>query len=125
VTIRKTIDDWAAGIAKRLLDWITQHVESPQREWIEAVQAELDVIDGGFAQLAWAVGGVRIIFVRMATHNVPTRLSLPLERRPTGHGMIFVLVLLLSLLLLASAVPTIATSPPTGCGPAAQFVCGK
>lgn len=30
-----------------------------EREWLDALRAELDAIDGGGAQLAWALGGVR------------------------------------------------------------------
>src|SRR5437870_1510236 len=60
----------AAAIARRLLAWIAQRVDPAQQLWLEALRAELDVIDGGIAQLMWAVGGLRLIWFDRRQHMV-------------------------------------------------------
>lgn len=54
----------AAGAAARaLLGWAVGRLDPSQRVWIQALRAEVDEIGGGWAQLAWAMGGVRLVWV--------------------------------------------------------------
>jgi len=60
----------AAQAALRLLAWIAQRVDPAQQLWLEALRTELAAIDGGFAQLVWAVGGLRLIWFERRRHMV-------------------------------------------------------
>jgi hypothetical protein len=51
-----------SGVARRFLAWAAAHLEPADRAWIEAIAAEMDTIDGGVAQLAWAAGGLRLLW---------------------------------------------------------------
>ncbi len=57
--IRAAFDRMAAATARRLLAWVARRLDPARQIWLEALRAELDVIDGGIAQLVWAVGGLR------------------------------------------------------------------
>jgi hypothetical protein len=48
------------GAAAAVLAWCAGRVEPSQREWIEALRGELDVVDGGSARLRWALGGLSL-----------------------------------------------------------------
>jgi hypothetical protein len=51
------------GKMARYLIWLVQRYADPaDREWIAAMRAEFDVIDGGLAQLRWAAGAVRVLW---------------------------------------------------------------
>jgi hypothetical protein len=55
---RKTALDRIATLAAlRLLAWVGKHIDPAQQLWLDALRAELDVIDGGLARLAWSAGG--------------------------------------------------------------------
>jgi hypothetical protein len=49
-------------VARRLITWAEQNADPAGREWIGAMRAELDAIDGGFAQLRWAAGALPILW---------------------------------------------------------------
>jgi hypothetical protein len=55
--------DRAAGAAARaLLGWAVGRLDPSRQVWIHALRAEADEIDGGWARLAWAVGGLRLVW---------------------------------------------------------------
>ena len=45
-----------------LISLTERYADSADREWIAAMRAEFDVIDGGLAQLRWAAGAARLIW---------------------------------------------------------------
>jgi hypothetical protein len=49
-------------IAKSLMAWAERHADPAEHEWIGAMRAEVDVIDGGLAQLRWAAGVVPLLW---------------------------------------------------------------
>ena len=68
--MRAALDRLAKAAARRLLAWVARRVDSTQQTWLEALRAELDAIDGGIAQLVWAVGGLRLIWLDRRQHMV-------------------------------------------------------
>ena len=48
--------------ANSLTAWVERHADPADRVWIAAIRAELDVIDGGLAQLRWAAGAVPVLW---------------------------------------------------------------
>jgi hypothetical protein len=49
-------------LARSLIAWVERYADPADREWIGAMRAELDVIDGGLAQLRWAAGAVLVLW---------------------------------------------------------------
>jgi hypothetical protein len=49
------------GAARALLEWSADRAQPSQATWVEAVRGELDIVDGGFARLRWALGGVSLV----------------------------------------------------------------
>ena len=49
-------------VARSLIAWVERYADPADREWIGAMRAELDVIDGGLAQLRWAAGAVLVLW---------------------------------------------------------------
>jgi hypothetical protein len=49
-------------VARALVTWVERYADPADREWVEAMRAELDVIDGGLAQLRWAAGAVPVLW---------------------------------------------------------------
>jgi hypothetical protein len=45
-----------------LITWAERNADPAGREWIGAMRAELDAIDGGLAQLRWAAGALPILW---------------------------------------------------------------
>ncbi|MEA2662048.1 MAG: hypothetical protein QOH08_1620 [Chloroflexota bacterium] len=48
--------------ARWLMTWVARNADATQREWADAMLAELEAIDGGAAQLMWALGGLRLLW---------------------------------------------------------------
>lgn len=57
-------------LARAVLAWATGRVDPGRREWIDALGAELDVIDGGGRRLAWALGAVGLALT-LRGHSAP------------------------------------------------------
>jgi hypothetical protein len=57
------LDRLAARTARRLLVWGAARLEGTERAWLDALAGELDEIEGGRAQLAWALGGLRLVWL--------------------------------------------------------------
>src|SRR5438876_242831 len=68
--MRAALDPMAKAAARRLLAWVAQRVDPTRQTWLEALRAELDMIDGGIAQLVWAVGGLRLLWLDRRQHMV-------------------------------------------------------
>src|SRR5487761_1048372 len=100
--VLKAVDRAAAAAAQGLLSWSAKRLGPPRREWIEAVRAELDVIDGGAAQLWWAVGGLRSIWVRRTLSARDLRSVRP---RASWRDLALAVVLAVSLVILGNALP--------------------
>jgi len=49
-------------MARYLIALVERYADPSDREWIAAMRAEFDVIDGGFAQLHWAAGSVLVLW---------------------------------------------------------------
>jgi len=48
--------------ARSLISWAERSADPAEREWIGAMRAELDQIDGGLAQLRWTAGVVPLLW---------------------------------------------------------------
>jgi hypothetical protein len=57
------LDHAAGSAARRLLGWASGRRTSSQGTWIRALSAEVDEMDTGLDQLAWAVGVLPLILV--------------------------------------------------------------
>jgi hypothetical protein len=57
------LDRLAARTARRLLAWSAARLSGNERAWLRALAGELDEIEGGRAQLAWALGGLRLVWL--------------------------------------------------------------
>ena len=60
--IRAQVDRIATLLALRLLAWVGKRIDPAQQLWLDALHAELDAINGGIARLAWAMGGLWLIW---------------------------------------------------------------
>ena len=49
-------------LARSLLAWAERSADPAEREWIRALRAELDMIDGGLARLRWAAGALPLLW---------------------------------------------------------------
>jgi hypothetical protein len=49
-------------MARYLISLVERYADPTDREWIAAMRAEFDVIDGGLAQLGWAGGALRVLW---------------------------------------------------------------
>ncbi len=49
-------------VARSLISWAERSADPAEREWIGAMRAELDQIDGGLAQLRWTAGVVPLLW---------------------------------------------------------------
>ena len=49
-------------VARSLIAWAERSADPADREWIEAMRAELDQVDGGLAQLRWTAGVVPLLW---------------------------------------------------------------
>ena len=68
--MRAALDRMAKAAARRLLAWVAQRVDPTRQTWLDALRAELDMIDGGIAQFVWAVGGLRLLWLDRRQHMV-------------------------------------------------------
>jgi len=63
--VRDIIDRVCTAAAHGMLVWTARRLDPVRRPWIEAMRAEIGAIEGGVAQLAWAVwavGGLRLVY---------------------------------------------------------------
>jgi hypothetical protein len=49
-------------VARSLISWAERSADPAEREWIQALRAELDLIEGGHAQLRWAAGVMPLLW---------------------------------------------------------------
>ena len=49
-------------LARSLIAWAERSADPAEREWIRALRAELDMIDGGLARLRWAAGALPLLW---------------------------------------------------------------
>lgn len=81
-------------VARTLITWAERNADPAGREWIGAMRAELDAIDGGLAQLRWAVG------------------ALPVLWRPYRGDFALFLVCVVAVVLLNYSYPKLVTARP-------------
>jgi hypothetical protein len=55
-------DRLAARAARHILAWSGKRLGGADRDWLDALAAEIEQIEGGGAQLMWAVGGLRLVW---------------------------------------------------------------
>ena len=69
--------------AKCLAQFTERHIPDPARRWASAIAHELDYVEGDWHSLIWALGGLRLLFLRGFVPNpTPARL----ERLAALHG---------------------------------------
>ena len=56
-------------LALALITWAERYADPAEREWIGAMRAELDAVDGGVAQLRWAAGALPLDVFVVASHD--------------------------------------------------------
>jgi len=94
---------WQRRAAERLAQLSLRLAPESRREWAQAMVAELDAVKGDWAALAWACGGLRVIFMESlraqlsATGKAGITMSRPRLLSSIGAG-----VLILALLWLAA-----------------------
>ena len=93
-----------SGVARALLAWAAARLEPAERAWIEAIAAEMDAIEGRVAQLAWAAGGLRLLWTYGRRDMAGT---LRFWLWASCHGAV------LGFLVLTSALPDVSIVPVT------------
>jgi hypothetical protein len=63
VGVGRALDRVAARAARNLLVWSARRADPSRRGWIVALRHELHEIDGGWARLAWAIDGLRVVYL--------------------------------------------------------------
>ena len=53
-------DGWASAAAFAIVGTLTRRAATRDREWLDALGAELEEVDGGWSRLSWALGAVRV-----------------------------------------------------------------
>jgi hypothetical protein len=81
-------------LALSLITWAERYADPAEREWIGAMRAELDAVDGGVAQLRWAAG------------------ALPLLWRPYRLDILLFVLCTAAVVLVNYSYPKIATARP-------------
>ncbi len=64
------LENAAEYASTRISMWLASRVDPSRREWIDAMRAELDVIEGGWRKLTWVIGGVSLA---RRWHSAPSR----------------------------------------------------
>lgn len=70
---RTPLDSLASSIACWLLTWSRARLAARDvagRAWMDALAGELEEIDGGWARLVWATGGLRLVWLGRRGHLV-------------------------------------------------------
>jgi hypothetical protein len=62
IRVREVLDRASDRTARGLLAWSARRVERSRRVWIDEIRWQLDEIDGGWARLIWALGGLRLVW---------------------------------------------------------------
>ncbi len=60
---RSVFDRLASHLARLLLAWSRTHIHENEQAWLDGLAAELQEIESGGAQLLWALGGLRLVWV--------------------------------------------------------------
>jgi hypothetical protein len=81
-------------MARSLIAWVERYADPVDRDWIRALSAELDVIDGGLAQLRWAAGAVVVLW------------------RPYRLGLLRLMLCIAAVVVANYTYPKIATARP-------------
>lgn len=55
-----TLDGWASAAATQIVVWLEGRVDPSYKEWMAALAAECDDMDGGWRRLRWAVSGLSL-----------------------------------------------------------------
>lgn len=89
-------EKWAATLAQRLIGWIGNRVDDSRREWVSALAAEMESVNGGWRKLSWALSGVSIAWsfrrrplIRSRYANDwSTRAVVAVLQRQRGHAVL-------------------------------------
>jgi hypothetical protein len=103
---------WKTRLPEKLrtfLGWAAAQLPPPDRAWINALVAEMDVIEGSLAKLAWGTGGLRLLW---------TFRRRDMTGAPRFWLWVCCLGALLGFMLLTSALPDEVVVPIT------LFYCG-
>lgn len=96
----------ADAAARTLLGWAGRWVDDSRRPWIDALGAELDVIDGGWARLAWSLGGLRIALMQRRRDMRPRWLTWPSVLADCSFGLGLGLLLIVGIVWTNVIVPS-------------------
>lgn len=55
-----TLDGWASAAATQMIAWLEGRVDPSYKEWMAALAAECDDMDGGWRRLRWAMSGLSL-----------------------------------------------------------------
>jgi hypothetical protein len=105
---RQLLDRAAARAARALLAWSASRVDPWDRVWIDAMRGELDEIGAGWAQLAWAVGALRLVWIARRRAARREHRTWPEAARIVAGGMPLAV---LALIAVATNVPNLEQTP--------------
>jgi hypothetical protein len=84
----RALDQVAARAARGLLAWSARHADASRRGWIVALRHELHQIDGGWNRLAWAVDGLRVVYLTPVPAGSDSRHEWPESWRIAAGGLL-------------------------------------
>jgi hypothetical protein len=61
VQLAQRVDRLARAAARLIVGWCERVADPARRTWLQALRAELDTIEGGPAQLRWALGSLALV----------------------------------------------------------------
>jgi hypothetical protein len=83
----RALDRLLDRAADAILAWSAGRVEPAQAAWMEALRAELAVVDGGPARLRWALGGLSLALSARRSSLNRTWFSWPALLRHSAFGL--------------------------------------
>lgn len=90
------LEAMADSAARHLAASLTRNVDPDGREWIDALNAEMLGIDGGWRKLRWAVGGLPLLWTLKRSRRMTsrTRVKPSFDLRSVIHSNILMLTIL-------------------------------
>jgi hypothetical protein len=92
--------------AAALLAWCSHRVEPAQRPWLEALQGELEMVQGGPKRLLWALGGLSLVRFERRRALTGWSWSWPALLRTSAFGLVLGTVLMAGIVWTNVIVPS-------------------
>jgi len=109
IPARRLPDLVAARAARALLAWSAGRVDPWDRVWIDAMRGEVDEIGGGWAQLAWAAGALRLVWIARSRAARRELGAWPEAAHIVAGGVVLAVM---SLVAFATNVPDLRQTSP-------------